>query len=184
MKLFISALTFANTHYLLLRHLSENEAGKLIKFKLLVKILPLEDKILELALASDFRDFEDAIQYHTALENKLNIIITRNKKFQNIPNSSIDCERVFEQVIYINCRYRLSVQILYPSASYKFYTLLSGRFLQILIDRLLGTHRRSITGAASRLKTFCRFSSIHTALWLSLSCILRISMISRFNDSI
>ncbi len=80
-KLFISALTFANTHYLLLRHLSENEARKvMIKFKLLVKILPLEDKILELALASDFRDFEDAIQYHTALENKLNIIITRNKK--------------------------------------------------------------------------------------------------------
>lgn len=80
-KLFISALTFANTHYLLLRHLSENEARKvMIKFKLLVKILPLEDKILELALASDFRDFEDAIRYHTALENKLNIIITRNKK--------------------------------------------------------------------------------------------------------
>ncbi|MDY9919452.1 Predicted nucleic acid-binding protein, contains PIN domain [Porphyromonadaceae bacterium KH3R12] len=80
-KLFISALTFVNTHYLLLRHLSENEARKvMIKFKLLVKILPLEDKILELALASDFRDFEDAIQYHTALENKLNIIITRNKK--------------------------------------------------------------------------------------------------------
>lgn len=81
MKLFISALTFANTHYLLLRHLSENEARKvMIKFKLLVKILPLEDKILELALASDFRDFEDAIRYYTALENKLNIIITRNKK--------------------------------------------------------------------------------------------------------
>ncbi|SFL17608.1 Predicted nucleic acid-binding protein, contains PIN domain [Porphyromonadaceae bacterium KH3CP3RA] len=80
-KLFISALTFANTHYLLSRHLNENEARKvMIKFKLLVKVLPLEDKILELALASDFRDFEDAIQYHTALENKLNIIITRNKK--------------------------------------------------------------------------------------------------------
>jgi len=80
-KLFISALTFANTHYLLSRHLNENGARKvMIKFKLLVKVLPLEDKILELALASDFRDFEDAIQYHTALENKLNIIITRNKK--------------------------------------------------------------------------------------------------------
>ena len=80
-KLFISALTFANTHYLLSRHLNENEARKvMIKFKLLVKVLPLEDKILELALASDFRGFEDAIQYHTALENKLHIIITRNKK--------------------------------------------------------------------------------------------------------
>jgi len=80
-KLFISSLTFANTHYLLSKELNSNEARKvLIKFKLLVSILPLDDKILELALSSDFNDFEDAIQYYTAVENKLNIIITRNKK--------------------------------------------------------------------------------------------------------
>jgi len=40
----------------------------------------MNNKILELALASDFKDFEDAIQYHTALENHLDIIISRNKK--------------------------------------------------------------------------------------------------------
>ena len=50
------------------------------KFKTLVKILPFENKVLELALSSDFSDFEDAIQYYTALDNKLAIIITRNKK--------------------------------------------------------------------------------------------------------
>ena len=32
------------------------------------------------ALNSNFKDFEDAIQYHTALENELDLIITRNKK--------------------------------------------------------------------------------------------------------
>ena len=80
-KLFISSLTFANTHYLLSKELNSDEARKiLIKFKLLVSILPLDDKILELALSSDLNDFEDAIQYCTALENNLNIIITRNKK--------------------------------------------------------------------------------------------------------
>lgn len=80
-KLYISSLTFANTHYLLSKELNSNEARKiLIKFKLLVSVLPLDDKILGLALSSDFNDFEDAIQYFTALENKLNIIITRNKK--------------------------------------------------------------------------------------------------------
>ena len=77
----ISALTFANTHYLLCKELSADNVRKvLIKFKILVKILPLEDKTLELALASDFTDFEDAIQYYTAIENKQHIIITRNKK--------------------------------------------------------------------------------------------------------
>jgi len=80
-KLYISSLTFANTHYLLSKELNSNEARKiLIKFKLLVSVLPLDDKILGLTLSSDFNDFEDAIQYYTALENKLNIIITRNKK--------------------------------------------------------------------------------------------------------
>lgn len=80
-KLYISSLTIANTHYLLARDHKLNEARKiLIKFKVLVEVLPIDDKILELALVSDFKDFEDAIQYHTALENELDMIITRNKK--------------------------------------------------------------------------------------------------------
>lgn len=80
-SLFISALSFANVHYILLRDLNAEEARKImIKFKALVRVLPLENKILDLALASDFNDFEDAIQYHTALDNQLDIIITRNKK--------------------------------------------------------------------------------------------------------
>ena len=37
-------------------------------------------KEIELALASDFHDFEDAIQYHTALESKCTFFITRNTK--------------------------------------------------------------------------------------------------------
>ncbi|MES2765151.1 MAG: PIN domain-containing protein [Bacteroidota bacterium] len=80
-KLYISALTIANTHYLLARNYKLDEARKiLIKFKVLVEVLPMDDKILELTLISDFKDFEDAIQYHTALENDVDIIITRNKK--------------------------------------------------------------------------------------------------------
>ncbi len=44
----------------------------------------MDDKILELALVSDFKDFEDGIQYHTALENDLDMIISRNKRdFKN-----------------------------------------------------------------------------------------------------
>jgi predicted nucleic acid-binding protein len=83
--LFVSALTFANTHYLLSKYQKLDEARKtLIKFKVLVNVAALDDKIVELALVSDFKDFEDAIQYHTALENEVDIIITRNKKdFKN-----------------------------------------------------------------------------------------------------
>ena len=83
--LYVSSLTIANAHYLLARNYKLAESRKiLIKFKVLVGVLPMDDKILELALVSDFKDFEDAIQYHTALENDLDIIISRNKKdFKN-----------------------------------------------------------------------------------------------------
>jgi len=79
-SLYISSLTFANTHYILSKYLNTNEVRKiLIKFKLLVKVLPFDDKIIDLALSSDFKDFEDSIQYFTAVNNRLDIIITRNK---------------------------------------------------------------------------------------------------------
>ncbi|MBP6090605.1 MAG: PIN domain-containing protein [Crocinitomicaceae bacterium] len=80
-ELTISALTFANTHYILSKHLKLEETRKILNtFKVLVNVAPVDDKIIELALASDFKDFEDAIQYYSALESKAQIIITRNKK--------------------------------------------------------------------------------------------------------
>jgi predicted nucleic acid-binding protein len=80
-QLFISSLTFANAYYSIVRHHKEVEAKKyLSKFKVLVTILSLEDKAIELALASDFKDFEDGLQYFVALDNEADVIITRNKK--------------------------------------------------------------------------------------------------------
>ena len=97
-SLFISALTFANTYYVLSKYRNANETRKtLIKFKVLVEVLPLEDKIINLALVSNFNDFEDAIQYHIALDNKLDIVITRNKK--DFKNSEIP---IFTAKEYLN----------------------------------------------------------------------------------
>ncbi len=50
------------------------------KFKVLVNVLPLDDKIVDLALNSEFKDFEDAIQFYTAIENGQDLIITRNQQ--------------------------------------------------------------------------------------------------------
>ena len=38
----------------------------------------VDDSIIHKALESDFNDFEDAIQYFTAIENNMDCIITRN----------------------------------------------------------------------------------------------------------
>ena len=84
-KLYVSSLTFANTYYILSQQLKINNVRKILrKFKVLVAVLPMDDKIIDLSLESDFKDFEDAIQYYTAIENEINIIITRNlKDFKN-----------------------------------------------------------------------------------------------------
>lgn len=84
-KLYVSALTLANVHYLLFKHLKMEARKVLAKFKVLVEVLAIDDKIMDLALTSELRDFEDAIQYYTAIENEMDIILTRNKRdFKNI----------------------------------------------------------------------------------------------------
>jgi predicted nucleic acid-binding protein len=78
-QIFISALTIANIHYLISKQLSPDEAKQIIrKFRLLVHIVPINEKIIDLALNSDFKDFEDAIQHYCALENDIPILLTRN----------------------------------------------------------------------------------------------------------
>lgn len=80
-QLQISSLSFANAYYSIVKHHKSVDAKKyLSKFKVLVEILPLEDKAIELALASDFGDFEDGLQYFIAMDYECDIIVTRNKK--------------------------------------------------------------------------------------------------------
>lgn len=82
----ISSLIFANTNYVLSNQKTAKEAREILrKFKVLVEIVNLDDKITELALSDDdFLDFENGLQYYSALENNVDIILTRNKKdFKN-----------------------------------------------------------------------------------------------------
>ncbi|HNS30524.1 MAG TPA: PIN domain-containing protein [Tenuifilaceae bacterium] len=78
----VSALTFANTNYILSQSLKPEEVRQILrKMKLIVQVLCINEKIIGLSLNdNDFRDFEDAVQYYTALENDTDIIITRNLK--------------------------------------------------------------------------------------------------------
>ena len=81
-ELTISALSLVNTHYILNDVMKLKDARSIIgKFKVLVESHVLNDKVINLALNDfDYKDFEDGIQYYTALESKANLIITRNLK--------------------------------------------------------------------------------------------------------
>ncbi|MFB6319643.1 type II toxin-antitoxin system VapC family toxin [Saccharicrinis sp. FJH54] len=82
LNLSISSLTFANTNYVLTRLKSADEAREILrKFRVLVNVFSLDDKIIDLALNdSNFKDFEDGLQYYSAIENGQEIIITRDLK--------------------------------------------------------------------------------------------------------
>jgi len=80
-QIYISALSLANLHYLISKQRTEEEAKEILRrFKVLVHVTPLNDKIIDLALNSEFSDFEDAIQYYSALQNEIEVILTRNLK--------------------------------------------------------------------------------------------------------
>ncbi len=96
LNLTISSLTFANTNYILTKLKSAREARQILrKFKVLVEILNLDDKITELALSDEsFTDLEDGLQYYSAMENQIDVIITRNKK--DFKNSKIPVQSAKE----------------------------------------------------------------------------------------
>lgn len=94
-QLSISALTIANTSYLLLKFKPYHEVKTILrKIHLLVNVLSLDDKVINLALNdADFKDFDDGLQYFSAIENDQDIIITRNlKDYKNskIPAMTVD----------------------------------------------------------------------------------------------
>ena len=81
LRICVSSLTFANVHYVLSKQLNSEKARNILAtFKTLVSVLAVNDVVVERALSSEFKDFEDALQYHTALENRLNVLLTRNLK--------------------------------------------------------------------------------------------------------
>jgi len=80
-ELFVSADSFTTIAYFLNKHYGKKKAIKyLIHFKTLVTILPVNEKIIEIALVSEALDFEDSVQMAVAETNEMSCIITRDIK--------------------------------------------------------------------------------------------------------
>ena len=84
-KLAASSLSFVNTVYVVSRSIEEKlvlEALK--KFRIICDVSNVDEIVIDKSLISNFNDFEDAVQYFSALHHKSEIILTRNKKdFKN-----------------------------------------------------------------------------------------------------
>ena len=77
-----SSLSFSNIYYVLRKYASHQRVvSKLKELSELLEIMNVDDTIIKQALQSGFKDFEDAIQYQTALSNpEIGVIVTRNIK--------------------------------------------------------------------------------------------------------
>ena len=79
LTVYTTSLVVANVYYILRKAIGiEKSKEALRKLRLLVKIISVEEREVDLALNSSFSDFEDALQYFSAVENQCEYIITRN----------------------------------------------------------------------------------------------------------
>ena len=81
-KIYISAISYNNIYYILRQSHSSVEAIKLLnELSEMTEITDVTKAIIKKSLKSDFKDFEDAIQYNCALSlTKVDFIVTRDTK--------------------------------------------------------------------------------------------------------
>jgi len=84
-KVYTSPNSISNTYYLLAKYENAKTAlEKIRKFKLICSISIMDDEVVDKAIVSGFKDFEDAMQYFSAVATGCDLIITRNEKdFKN-----------------------------------------------------------------------------------------------------
>lgn len=80
-KILTSPTSISNAFYVLAKYENSKIAlEKIRKFKVLCSISIMNDEVIEKAINSDFKDFEDAMQYYSAIASKCDLIVTRNEK--------------------------------------------------------------------------------------------------------
>lgn len=84
-KIFVSATTFVNAFFLLRKSYSQPDLYKSMRnLSSLCEITDIDKDIIVKSLNEERKDFEDSVQYESALRHNVDIIITRNvKDFKN-----------------------------------------------------------------------------------------------------
>lgn len=80
-QILVSALSFATASFILeSHHKLPNDAvvRKFAEFVKMCNVTPVDSLIIDEAIASNFSDFEDAMQYYSAIREGADAIITRN----------------------------------------------------------------------------------------------------------
>lgn len=80
-ELFTSSVSIVNCNYILGKNIDRKQVLDNLKIlRSFCSILTVSELEIDQSLNSDFKDFEDAVQYFTCLKNDCNFIITRDIK--------------------------------------------------------------------------------------------------------
>lgn len=75
----VSPVALANVAYMLTKLKDQAFAvGKLRELRTIIDVSPINKAAVDRALARPYRDFEDALQRECALENGIDVLVTRN----------------------------------------------------------------------------------------------------------
>ena len=97
----LAAVSLTNIFYLLRKaKIDSAEVYQIMdKLAVLFTVAPIAETTVASALALRWKDFEDAVQFIAAKENKVEVIITRNKA--DYKTSEIPCMTPTEFIVYL-----------------------------------------------------------------------------------
>ena len=76
---YISASTFSDIYYIIRKQKGRESTWDFLKrIVTFCQVATVDRSAIQMALNTNFRDFEDAIQYATAIINQLEVIVTRD----------------------------------------------------------------------------------------------------------
>ncbi|MCL1475901.1 type II toxin-antitoxin system VapC family toxin [Argonema antarcticum] len=76
---YVSASTFGDLYYIIRKNKGRDWTLTFLnRLATICQVATVDQSVISMALTANFRDFEDAIQYSTAMVNQLDAIVTRN----------------------------------------------------------------------------------------------------------
>lgn len=99
----VSALSIVNSVYIGRKYGSEVLKSKLLALSNMIEVVDLPATTVLNNLTTDWKDYEDALQYNSALAYEADCIVTRNKK--DYERSSLPVYTADEYISLLNSNY-------------------------------------------------------------------------------
>lgn len=100
-QLYVSAITFVNAFFILRKsYLREELYQSMLELASLCEITEIDKNTIKRCLTFERKDFEDSVQYESAMLNQVDVIVTRNvKDFKDFANNILTPTEFLESIL-------------------------------------------------------------------------------------